>query len=241
MAITIFLCSKCKRELHINSVDSANSNGSIRIFLDSCNCINTPSKSTFDKALSLVLSFEGGYVNDPDDPGGATKFGITQRTYDEYLKKMYNNPKVKSDIKNITPEEVSLIYHREYWVAGSCETIDNIAQLPKLAICHFDSCVNCGIYQSVKFLQRIIGTEADGIFGPLTLTAIKNTCGNDNTIIDSYLQLRRDYYDHLISQSPSLKKFSKGWKIRLVKLSKYLKETFIDKTKSSSGGQSVYH
>ena len=67
----------------------------------------------FKKALTFVLIREGGYVNDPDDPGGATNRGITQRTYNAYLAKL---KKPTADVKNITEYEVKEIYYNNYWL-----------------------------------------------------------------------------------------------------------------------------
>lgn len=91
----------------------------------------------FKKALTFVLIREGGYVNDPDDPGGATNRGITQRTYNEWLAK---NNKPKKDVKNITEIEVKEIYYNNYWLAANCHKMTS-----KFAVACFDTAVNMGV------------------------------------------------------------------------------------------------
>ncbi len=84
-------------------------------------------KENFERALKLVLDHEGGYVNDPDDPGGETKYGISKRAYPSL------------DIKNLTVEQAAGIYWRDYWDACSC---DQLAYPMDITV--FDTAVNCG-------------------------------------------------------------------------------------------------
>ncbi len=94
----------------------------------------------FDKALDFTLSWEGGYSNDPVDPGGETNFGISKRAY----------PNV--DIKALTRESASAIYERDYWKGGGCHL------LPwSLNACHFDACVNHGPGRAAGFLKMAKG------------------------------------------------------------------------------------
>ena len=93
-------------------------------------------KTTFDEIIEKVLEHEGGYVNDPDDAGGETKYGIAKRWY----------PSV--DIKNLTKEQAKKIYHTDYWRRGKCDEVP-----PQLRHIYFDMCVNFG--RSVAF--NVIG------------------------------------------------------------------------------------
>ena len=88
----------------------------------------------FDKIIEFTLKYEGGYVNDPDDPGGETRFGISKRSY----------PNV--DIKNLTIEEAKKIYKRDYYDAVDFGIMD---EKTKNAL--FDTAVNCGVGTARKF------------------------------------------------------------------------------------------
>lgn len=163
---------------------------------------NPPKAPTFDYALDFVLRHEGGYVNDPDDPGGATNYGITQSTYESYLWR---------DVRHITQEEVRDIYESRYWHDGRCDAIHAVA--PRVAMAHLDACVNTGIIQAARFLQRAVGVAADGHVGPVTLRAIEARLEPD--ILGSMLLHRERFYHDLVSKRPALKKFLKGWLLRL--------------------------
>ena len=89
-----------------------------------------------EQALKFTLKWEGGYSNDPQDPGGETKYGISKR----------NHPKV--DIKNLTFEGAVAIYNTEYWGPSNCSGLS----LP-ISVCVFDTAVNLGVSRAVKFLQ----------------------------------------------------------------------------------------
>lgn len=120
-------------------------------------------KSNYQKCLALVLKHEGGYVNHPKDPGGATNFGITQAVYDAY------RPRAKQSVRYITSGEVEAIYRKQYWdkVRGD--------ELPDgLDFAVFDFAVNSGVSRAAKYLQRIVGVADDGAIGPATLAAIKS-------------------------------------------------------------------
>jgi len=158
-------------------------------------------KQAFEKALKLVLRYEGGYVNDPSDPGGATNKGVTTAVYNAYResKKLPLN-----DVRNISDREVEEIYYKRYWLKAKCDQMH-----PKLAVVHFDTAVNTGTKQSAKFLQRSVGAIDDGIIGPKTLDRINNY--NEQKAINNYLKRRRNFYKMLANKRPKLEKFLKGW------------------------------
>lgn len=99
----------------------------------------------FENALKFVLAREGGYVNDPDDRGGATNKGITQNTYNSWLK---SNGKASKDVKNITDAEVKEIYYKNYWLAAGCNKMTS-----KFAVVCFDTAVNMGVSRVDEFLK----------------------------------------------------------------------------------------
>ena len=111
---------------------------------------------TFDEAFTRLVGHEGGYVDDPHDAGGETKFGVSKRTY----------PNV--DIKALTLEQAKGLYKRDYWDRAQCDQLP-----PAIAFQVFDTAVNSGIEQAIRFLQRAVGMADDGLVGPLTIGAVK--------------------------------------------------------------------
>ena len=118
-------------------------------------------QGNFDKCLELILHHEGGYVNHPQDPGGETNLGVTKRVYEDF-------GGTKS-MKELTVEDVTPIYKKNYWdrVKGD--------QLPVgLDLCLFDFGVNAGTGRAAKKLQAMIGTVVDGGIGPNTLAKLND-------------------------------------------------------------------
>ena len=106
----------------------------------------------FDKAFAAVVGLEGGYSNDPNDPGGETKYGISKRAYPN------------ENIKNLTLDRAKALYKRDYWdeVKGD--------ELPhRLDIMVFDAAVNQGVVPAIKMLQKALGVAQDGILGRDTM------------------------------------------------------------------------
>jgi len=108
-------------------------------------------------AIDMVLRHEGGYVNNPADPGGETNMGISKRSYPNL------------DIKKLTRPQAILIYKQDYWDACRCDDLP-----PAIALSVMDYAVNSGTHQAVKDLQRVIGCKADGQIGPITLRYAEN-------------------------------------------------------------------
>lgn len=111
----------------------------------------------FEQALKFVLEREGGYVNNPNDPGGATNKGITQGTYNTWLKS--KGQTVKS-VKLITDAEVKEIYYKNYWLAAKCDKMTS----KKFAVACFDTAVNCGVGKVNDFLRACQWTDIDVYF-----------------------------------------------------------------------------
>ena len=118
----------------------------------------------FGRCLSFTLKEEGGFVDNPDDPGGATKWGITLGTFRTYI----GNPLATvAMLKEINFDQVRNIYLKKYWLVMGC------GNMPAgLDLMVFDHGVNGGDVPSVELLQRAVGVFEDGIVGPLTLGAI---------------------------------------------------------------------
>jgi lysozyme family protein len=159
--------------------------------------------SRFDWIIKFVLDAEGGYDNDPVDPGGETKYGIDKRSHPDV------------NIKALTIEDAKDIYFAEYWVRFNCE------QYAKpVGEVYFDCCVNTGAKQSNKFLQRAVGTEPDGVIGPKTFAAIYKA--DAYTLALKVIDQRQTFYENLAANKPPLKKFLKGWTNRNDSLRKYI-------------------
>ena len=147
---------------------------------------------TFDDAIERVLSSEGGYVNDPNDPGGETQWGISKRSY----------PGV--DIKALTREDAKQIYKRDFWdVVKVAELNDDIAFQV------LDFAVNSGGPVAIQYLQRAAGVADDGHLGPVSTAAI-----NDMPmpiLILMYLSLRLDF----MTKRKNWQYAGKGWAKRI--------------------------
>jgi lysozyme family protein len=157
----------------------------------------------FNWIIKFTLDAEGGYDNDPDDPGGETNFGIDKRSHPDV------------DIKNLTVGEATEIYRNEYWDKYKCWLY-----AAPLGEVYFDCCVNTGAKQANKFLQRAVGTTPDGVIGPKTLEAIANTDAYKTAL--EVINQRQKFYEYLAFNKANLKKFLKGWTNRNNNLIKYL-------------------
>jgi lysozyme family protein len=158
-------------------------------------------RSNITSCLAVIAHHEGGYVNHPKDPGGATMKGITQRVYDGWR---VLNGLDKRPVKQILDSEVEAIYRRQYWdgVRG-----DHLPMGVDLSV--FDYAVNSGVARSAKTLQRALGTKPDGFIGMVTLARAKETPAVNviNAICDDRLAFLK-----------SLKTwgtFGKGWARRV--------------------------
>lgn len=147
---------------------------------------------TFDNYFDWLMGWEGTvYENDPDDPGGATKFGIDQRSH----------PSV--NIRTLTRDKAKQIYFDEYWrpVAG-----DRLP--PRTALAVMDCAVNNGRTQAAKWLQRAVRVDDDGRIGQITLAAAHKA--DDRTTALSILDQRESLYRQLAKKGNN-RKFLKGW------------------------------
>lgn len=176
----------------------------------------------FLEVLKLTLTYEGGYVNHPNDPGGATNFGVTQKTYNRYNRE--NNNSIK-DVKDITHEEVSDIYYYGYWLLGRCHEIPY-----PLSSLVFDSGVNCGVRNGIKFMQRTLNgfgckLLVDGKVGPKTIASAKEIAYSKTAeeIVAEFNSHRQSYYYLIAKRNPKLKVFLNGWKNRLDRIAREIK------------------
>jgi len=165
-------------------------------------------KANYNKCLETILHHEGGYVNHPKDPGGETNLGVTKRVYEEWGG--------DKDMKDLLVEDVAPIYKKNYWdkLKG-----DNLPD--GLDLCVFDFGVNAGPGRSAKYLQKMIGTVADGGIGPNTLKKVDEYVdkhGLANTIAN-FQDARQGYYERL----KTFETFGRGWTRRVVETTKLAK------------------
>ncbi len=152
-------------------------------------------KDSFDRAFAKIVSIEGGFIDDPKDPGGATKFGISQRAYPQ------------ENIASLTLDRAKEIYRRDYWdkVLGDC--------IPDPLSCFvFDAAVNHGVKQSIIMLQNALKITADGIAGQVTINAVKNS--NKDVCVRFMTNRAIRYF-----QTNNFERFGNGWLNRLFILS----------------------
>lgn len=157
-------------------------------------------KDNFRRSLELVLHHEGGFVDHPKDPGGATNLGCTKSTWESWI----GHPCDVDDIKALTPDDVSPLYKQKYWdvVKGD--------DLPKgIDYCVFDTAINAGPGRAAKFLQAAVGVAADGAIGPMTLRAV--AAADPRQVIDAYSAARLAFLKELSTWDT----FGKGWERRV--------------------------
>lgn len=159
----------------------------------------------FSKVLPLVLAHEGGYVNHPEDPGGATMKGITQAVYDSYRR---NRGMPTQWVKHISRSEIQDIYKRQFW--DMCNADDLPAGLDYAV---FDYAVNSGANRAVKDLQRTVGARVDGQVGEETIRLSKEAANRDEKkLIDDFCARRMRFLRSL----KTWKTFGRGWSRRVV-------------------------
>ncbi len=186
----------------------------------------------FARAVRHVLGIEGGYVNDPVDRGGATKYGIS-------LRFLVSEGKIDldgdgradfdldmdgdidgADIRKLTVGDAIFLYHRCFW-----QRLDAEAFAQPIGEMMFDQAVNGGLAAARKLLQRAINIllrewsaglpqlVVDGDLGPLTHNALKwclSSPGIDR-MIEAYRRVVKDRYRAIVAANPSQRRFLKGW------------------------------
>lgn len=169
--------------------------------------------ANFDKSLTEVLRYEGGYVDHPRDPGGATNKGITRKTLARWRRvtPWWNLP--KADVKALGHGEAGNIYKRLYW-----DVVRGNALPGGLDLALFDFAVNSGPATAVKTLQRILKVRRDGALGPITLGAARAYVRKNGApmLIDTVCTGRMRFLRALSTFST----FGRGWARRLKSLRK---------------------
>ncbi|QBH96801.1 peptidoglycan-binding protein [Limnobaculum zhutongyuii] len=157
-----------------------------------------PYSVTFIHALDYLLRAEGGYVNDPADRGGETKYGISKRAYPHL------------NIAALTEEQATDIYYRDYWLKAKCDQLP-----PGISLMVFDGIVQHGSTTAIQQLQRAPGVTDDGIIGQRTLISANTTMVSVRFICQRILTQRSRTYARIVANNPSQAKFISGWFNRL--------------------------
>lgn len=167
--------------------------------------------SNWEKSFNLVIAHEGGFSDDARDRGnrmrdgrpGSTMLGCTQQNWEDYIGKQVTH----DEMRRLTKEDVKPLYKKNYWdaVMGDklCAGLDYAA---------FDFAINAGPSASRKLIQRALGVTADGVFGPKTLNAIKESNGAD--LIEKFSKEKEAYYRSLSDFST----YGKGWLRRVAEV-----------------------
>jgi lysozyme family protein len=158
----------------------------------------------FPRCLSVTLGEEGGFTNNPADPGGATNLGVTKRVWEAWV----GHGVSVNDMRALTVADVTPLYRAQFWQACACDRLP-----PAMALCVFDWAVNGGPSRAARDLQQVVGAVADGHIGDGTLKALQQAATKRGLgpLIQQYLALRRAYYH----SRPTFATFGKGWLARV--------------------------
>ena len=151
----------------------------------------------------FILSFEGGFVSDPDDRGGATNRGVTIATY----RHTFGSQKTVSELKNISDEEWDMVYRSLYWCQMRADDIED----QSIANLMVDFAWCSGVARASRYLQKAVGTKQDGIIGARTLKAVN---ASDAKALFRTLHNQREAYIRSIAKG-SQRKYLRGWLRRL--------------------------
>jgi lysozyme family protein len=160
-------------------------------------------KDNFEQCFALVLKHEGGYVDNPKDPGGATNLGCTKAVWEQYV----GHSVTKDDIKALTPSDVMPLYRKKYWdvIKG-----DDLPEGVDYAV--FDLAINSGPSRAAKALQSAVGANPDGQIGPATLRALETA--NPREVATKVCEARLAFLQSLSTYAT----FGKGWSRRIAEV-----------------------
>ena len=171
---------------------------------------------TFAQALEFVLSWEGGYVNHPSDPGGETNLGITAQVARAYG---YRGP-----MNRLTHDWARRIYRQGYWLRIGAEALP----AHPLRLVLFDAAVNSGPGQALKWLQKELNLTADGILGPLTLEAVRQAAAAGPARLDALARNLITRREAFLKNLSTWRTFGRGWQRRLNALRQAIAQAALD-------------
>ena len=161
----------------------------------------------WNSAFNLLMENEGGFVNNPKDPGGATNRGVTQKSYNAWRRK--RGLPVQS-VELMTIEETRQFYREEYWLRAKCDRYPDC-----FSVAVFDYAVNSGVNKAVKDFQKALGVVADGIVGNQTIGAANRL--PPRPVLKAYMDGRLDFLMSL----KTWKHFGNGWGKRVKKVQNF--------------------
>ena len=150
----------------------------------------------FEQCIALVLKSEGGFVNNPKDPGGMTNLGVTKAVWEEWVGHAVD----EKAMRELTPAVVAPMYKARYWMACYAPQLKT-----GVDYCLFDAAVNMGPGRAVKLLQEAMQCVPDGMIGPRTMQLLDQKKASD--IIDAFSNRKITYYESL----KTFPVFGKGW------------------------------
>ncbi len=151
----------------------------------------------FEDCIKIVLKHEGGFVNDPNDRGGETIFGITVAVARNYG--------YKDDMKDLPLQTAKDIYKANYWNKVKANDLPE-----EVRYIVFDTAINMGVTRASKFLQEAAGVEQDGIIGSQTIAA------SQMVTKEKYALIRMYFYCQIVRRDKSQAKFIGGWSNRVM-------------------------
>lgn len=162
-----------------------------------------------NKLTPFILKWEGGFVNNPNDLGGATNKGVTFNTFKDYCKKKGRPEPTIDDLKKISDEDWTDIMKGSYWDRWKADTIRN----QSVANILVDWLWMSGVH-AIKRPQTVLGVAADGIVGPNTINAINNYPSQEE-LFNRIKKARYEFIDEICTARPANENFRKGWINRL--------------------------
>lgn len=176
--------------------------------------------SKFENAIPVILLHEGGYVNNPNDPGGVTNFGVSLKFLAGHSEGDFNHDGVVNaqDIANMTKEQAQFIYKLFWWDKYGYGSINDQTIATKV----FDFSVNMGSSRAHKLLQMALNDafslrlDVDGVLGQASIRTINAalTDSQEQRLITAYCDEAWKFYQGLIAANPKLAVFANGWKNR---------------------------
>ena len=153
----------------------------------------------------MLLVHEGGFVNNPADPGGMTNLGVTKQTWQEWV----GHDVSEKEMRSLTPTMVAPLYKRKYWDACRADEL-----VSGLDYCVFDIAVNSGVGRAIKLLQSSVGATPDGGYGSITAALVQKAEQDPERLIELLSAKRLEFMQSL----KAFPVFGKGWSRRVAEV-----------------------